>query len=93
MPIYAAESRGEDTVVITPFTRTHRVATADWPFLYVYAITDQNTWGVDHFETLISRAECVFEGDEFDELNELLSDRLPLREYLELLKHKDKVVA
>jgi len=93
MPIYAAQSRGEDTAIITPFSRTHLVATVDCPFLYVYAITDQNTWGAAHFEALISRSECVFEGDQFDELNELLSDRLPLLKYSELLKQANEVLA
>jgi hypothetical protein len=32
----------------------------------------------DPIEKNFSWAECVFEGDEFDELNELLSDRLPV---------------
>jgi hypothetical protein len=32
-----------------------------------------------------SQWECVFEADQFDELNELLADRLPLMKYSELL--------
>ena len=93
MPIYAALSRREDSAVITPFSSTHFVATVDCPFLYVYTITDQNTWGIAHFEEIISHAECVFEGDQFDELNELLSDRLPLLKYSELLQQADKIPA
>jgi len=92
MPIYPAQSRGEDTAVIVPFTKTHYVATVDCPFLYVYTITDQNTSGVPHFEAIISRAEYVFEGEQFDELNELMSDRLPLLQYSEMLK-TDNIIA
>jgi len=88
MPMYAAQSRGEDTAIITPFSRTHLVATVDCPFLYVYVITNQNTWGGAHFEEIISRAECVFEGDQFDELTRLLSSRLPLLDYAAVLNEK-----
>jgi hypothetical protein len=31
--------------------------------------------------SFLSSAECIFEGDQFDELNALSSDRLPVRDY------------
>ncbi len=90
MPVYGALPRQEDTAAVQWFEKTHRdrLAYIDCPLLYVYAVTGRNTWGVPHFEQMFSDAECVFEGDEFDELNELLSDRLPVQEYAELLQGK-----
>ncbi len=81
MPIYAPLPRGGDTVTIHRLINAHRVAKVDCPHLYVYAVTGRNLWNASHFEKMISRAECVFEGEQFDELNELLSDRLPVLDY------------
>lgn len=81
MPIYGPLPRGEDTVAVELLYRTHRVADVDCPLLYIYAVTGQNTWKAPFFESMLQRAECLFEGDQFDELNELLSDRLPVFDY------------
>jgi hypothetical protein len=82
-------ARQEDTAAIEWFEKTHRdLAYIDCPLLYVYAVTGRNTSGASHFEQMFFDAECVFEGDQFDELNELLSDRLPLLEYSKLLQCK-----
>jgi hypothetical protein len=86
MPIYAPLPRGEDSVAINRFISTHDVAQVDCPFLYVYAVTGRNTSNARHFERILSTAECLFEGDQFDELNEHLSDRLPVLNYAALLK-------
>jgi hypothetical protein len=88
MPIYGALPRGEDTAAIDWFEKTHldRLVYIDCPLLYVYAVTGRNISGASHFEEMFSVAECTFEGDQFDELNELLSDRLPVLEYAELLQ-------
>jgi glycosyltransferase involved in cell wall biosynthesis len=90
MPIYGALPRGEDTAAIDWFVKTHRdrLAYIDCPLLYVYAVTGRNISGDSHFEEMLSIAECIFEGDEFDELNQLLSDRLPVLEYSEMLQCK-----
>jgi hypothetical protein len=81
MPIYALLPRGGDAVAIERLAHTHRVALVDFPLLYVYAVTGRNLWDASHFEGLVSSAECIFEGEEFHELNELLSDRLPILDY------------
>ncbi len=52
----------------------HRVAQIDCPLSYVYAVTVINTWNPPHFEKMLSSADGLFEGDQFDELNTLLSD-------------------
>jgi glycosyltransferase involved in cell wall biosynthesis len=81
MPLYPSMRRGEDTSAVEGLTRTHRVVLIDCPLLYVYAVTGRNTWDFDHFEKMLQRAEYVFEGAEFDELNALLSDRVPVLDY------------
>jgi glycosyltransferase involved in cell wall biosynthesis len=89
MPIYGALPRHEDTAAIDWFAKTNRdLAYIDCPLLYVYAVTGRNISGASHFEGMFSDAECILEGDEFDELNELLSDRLPVLEYSKLLQCK-----
>ena len=91
MPLYPRMQRGEDTIAINALVNTHRVALVDCPFLYVYAVTGRNTWGPRHFEHFLKYAECLFEGDEFDELSELLSDRLPLLDYAAMLNDEGTV--
>ena len=91
MPIYAPLPRGGDTVAKNGFVNTHRVAQYDCPLAYVYAVTGRNTWNATHFELFLSSAECVFEGDEFDELNKLLSDRLPVLDYAAMLNAEGAV--
>ncbi|MGH6726972.1 MAG: glycosyltransferase family 2 protein [Pseudolabrys sp.] len=88
MPVYAPLARSEDSVAIDGLVKSQRVALFDCPLLYVRAVTGRNTWEADHFERFISIAECTFEGDQFDELNELLSDRVPSLEYAAVLNGK-----
>jgi hypothetical protein len=90
-PIYASLPSSEDTVAINRLISTHHVAQVDCPFLYVYAVTGLNVSNAPHFEGVLSTAECIFEGDQFDELNEHLSDRLPVLDYAALLKDEGAV--
>ena len=91
MPIYPPLQIGEDTVAVSTLVSTHRVALIDCPLLYVYVITGKNTSNVPHFEELLAVAECIFEGDQFDELNALLSDRLPVLDYAAVLNDEGAV--
>ena len=88
LPIYPARPRNEDAVA-RDLVRTRRWAAIDSPLLYVYVVTGRNTWGPAHFEDILSHAECRFEGDEFDELNQLLSHRLSLLDYAAVLTNKE----
>jgi glycosyltransferase involved in cell wall biosynthesis len=87
LPIYPSRPRDED-VMTRVLLSTHKWAAIDCPFLYVYVVTGRNTWGVAHFEEIFSRADCCFEGDQFDELTRLLSSRLPLLDYAAVLNEK-----
>ena len=93
MPIYASLARGEDTVAIDGLISKNLVAIVHCPLLYVYVVTGRNTWSARHFEAIFARADCVFEGDEFNELNALLADRLPLLEYAAVVNEEaaDKI--
>ena len=91
MPIYPSLSRGEDTAAVNKLVGTHRVALIDCPLLYVYVITGRNTCNVPHFEEMLAVAECLFEGNQFDELNALLSDRMPVFDYAAVLNGEDAV--
>jgi hypothetical protein len=86
LPIYPALARGSDTPAIERLINTTRIALVDCPFAYVYAATGENTWKAPHFEWWLRGAEIVIEGEQFDELNELLSSRLPVLEYATHLK-------
>jgi Glycosyl transferase family 2 len=91
VPIYPSLQRGEDSEGTNRIGTTHYVAHIDCPLLYVYAVTGRNTWEASHFEKFLSWADCVFEGDQFDELNGLLSDRLPVLEYASVLNDEGAV--
>jgi glycosyltransferase involved in cell wall biosynthesis len=80
-PVYPALTQSEDTAAVQSLANHHLIALMDVPCHYIYSVTGQNTWHVAHFEYFIEKAECLFQGAEFDELNELLSARLPVLEY------------
>jgi hypothetical protein len=91
MPIYPSLPIGEDTGAVNSLVSTHCVALIDCPLLYVYVITGRNTWHAPHFEEMLAVAECIFEGDQFDELNTLLSDRMPVLDYAAVLNGENAV--
>lgn len=68
MPIYPALKKGEDTTVTQWITEHFPVAVIDYPQLYCYRITGENTWNVEHFESLFSAASKLFQSDELDSL-------------------------
>lgn len=92
-PIYAPLRRGGDTAAIDRLTTTSRIARVDCPLMYVYTVTGGNLWNASHFHQLISNSDCVFRGDQFHELNQLLSDRLPTLEYSAVLTHRGQQLA
>lgn len=90
LPIYPSRPSDED-VAARALVSTHKWAAIDCPLLYVYVVTGRNTCSVAHFDEHFSRAECRFEGDQFDELNRLLSHRLPVLDYATAL-NKESIV-
>lgn len=88
LPVYPSLARGEDTAAVIGLGSTRHLAHIDCPLLYVYAVTGRNIWDASHFERFLSRAECSFEGNQFDELNEFLSDRVQVTEYAATLNNE-----
>ena len=85
VPMYRSLGRGEDSPAVTELGTTQHVVHIDCPLLYVYAVTGRNTWEAAHFERFLSWSDCSFEGDQFDELNQFLSNRLPVLDYAAVL--------
>ena len=63
-PVYPSIQKSEDTIVTRWILNKNSIAVLDFPQLYCYRITGENTWGDDHFEMLISKATKVFERHE-----------------------------
>jgi glycosyltransferase involved in cell wall biosynthesis len=80
-PTYPSLGRGEDTPGVQQIAHSQQVALADAPLLYVYAITQANTWHREHFDGLFSAAERRIEGDDYRALVALLGRRLPIEAY------------
>lgn len=71
VPIYPALPRKEDSYVTRWITAYHATALVDWPQMYCYRVTGQNTWDEAHFERLLSQASKVFNEEEKRELLKL----------------------
>ena len=80
-PTYPNLRRGEDTPGVQQIAHSQQVALADAPLLYVYAITQANTWHREHFNGLFAAAERRIEGDDYRALIRLLAKRLPIEAY------------
>ncbi len=80
-PAYPGLARGEDTPVVEALVETQQIVATDAPLLYVYAKTQANTWHTGHFEKLFAASDYVVRGDEYRELLELLSARVPIEAY------------
>ena len=80
-PVYPSLPRGEDTPAVDYLALSRSVATYDWPLLYIYTVHPENTWGVEHFEMLFSRADLTIQGGDYDELMAMLAGRAPVMEY------------
>lgn len=64
LPIYPSLPRREDSVVTRWITSHHATTLIDWPQMYCYRVTGQNTWDETHFEDMLSRATKIFGADE-----------------------------
>ena len=65
LPIYPSIGKGEDSVVTDWIARYHPISIIDYPQLYCYRVTGNNTSSVDHFEMWFSHATRVFKENEF----------------------------
>jgi glycosyltransferase involved in cell wall biosynthesis len=78
---YPAMTAREDYLHRRHLSDHHAVAGIDAPLQYVYAVTGRNTYPPGHFEEIIARSPCVFEGDDYAALLDLLAPRMPILNY------------
>jgi len=67
IPIYPSLTKGEDNYITNWICRNHSVALIEYPQLYLYRITGENTWGTQHFERLFGSASKIFSNAELKE--------------------------
>lgn len=67
VPIYPSLAKGEDNFVTNWICRNHPVALIEYPQLYLYRVTGENTWDEQHFERLFRSASRIFSTAELDE--------------------------
>ena len=79
--VFPALARGEDGPPSQALEDHHPVAVIDDPGLYVYVITGRNTFDEAHFDRFIAGADCLFEGEDYQAVLDLLAKRLPIRDY------------
>jgi glycosyltransferase involved in cell wall biosynthesis len=63
--IYPSIAKGEDSVVTDWITKYYSISLIDYPQLYCYRVTGQNTWTINHFEQLFGNSSKAFKADEF----------------------------
>jgi glycosyltransferase involved in cell wall biosynthesis len=89
MVAYPGLSKGEDTDVMQALVSRHTLALVDWPELYVYTVTGNNTWDASHFERHWKQATWTAQGHLYDDMMAALNHRVPIKAYEEALKAPD----
>jgi glycosyltransferase involved in cell wall biosynthesis len=80
--VYPNIPRAEDGYVTGCIANTADMVLIDAPLLYVYVVTENNTFNLAHYEKIIAYASYVARGDEYHALTKILSERVPMTEYL-----------
>jgi glycosyltransferase involved in cell wall biosynthesis len=81
LPVYPALERSEDRFVAFRLHDVHTLTLIKFPSLYIYTVHGRNSWGEEHFESFLARAETVFRDDEYDRTLEHLQRRVPIHDY------------
>jgi UDP:flavonoid glycosyltransferase YjiC (YdhE family) len=89
LPRYPELDRGEDSRVVEELAATRPIVTVDDPNLYTYVAWGTNTWGPDHFQTLLRRASFQAEKVAYDRALSALDKHVPVLEYLAWLEERD----
>ena len=55
--VYPSLAKSSDNLMVQQLLLSRNVALVEAPYLYIYCVTGQNTWGADHFQYLFDRAE------------------------------------
>ena len=85
VPMYPSLARGEDSPAVNELGNANACGSYRLPALVRLCGDRSKHLGSFHFERFLSWADCSFEGDQFDELNGFLSDRLPVLDYAAVL--------
>jgi glycosyltransferase involved in cell wall biosynthesis len=80
-PVYPNMARGEDTYVTECIANSRAISSIDDPLLYTYIITEHNTFDTNHYDKIFAQASYVARDEEYRDLIELLSSRIPILEY------------
>jgi glycosyltransferase involved in cell wall biosynthesis len=76
IPIYSAIRKGEDSLMVRSMCKHHSIAVMDFPELYCYRVTGENTWDESHFEALFNASTHKFSDEEW-----LMISKLPCFEF------------
>jgi glycosyltransferase involved in cell wall biosynthesis len=60
VPVYPSLKRTEDTEMVDMLCRHHQISLLDYPKLYFYTVTGENTNTDDHFTGLFNRATLTY---------------------------------
>ena len=66
--VYPSLAKSSDNLMVQQLLLSRNVALVEAPYLYIYCVTGQNTWGADHFQYLFDRAELHFDNKKASEL-------------------------
>lgn len=80
---YPAQSREEDTAMVTELMDKHRIMVTDEPDIYCYIVHGRNTCDQDHFDFMFETASWVFSDYEAEVAKR--AGHFPLRDYLDRL--------
>lgn len=86
---YPEVDKGEDTEVVAGLFERHPVVLIDDPNLYTYVFWGANTWGPDHFQSLIRFATFETPKTDYDRALSVLNKQVPALEYLSWLEQRD----
>ncbi len=66
IPVYPALSKGEDTLMCARMLKRTAFALIDYPQLFCYRITGENTWDEAHFDGILKNATQTFRPEEHE---------------------------
>lgn len=71
LSIYPALTKGEDSSMVGSMRKHHPIAVMDFPELYCYRVTGENTWDEKHFKNLFNASTHQFSAEEWAKISQL----------------------
>lgn len=66
IPIYPSQKMREDSVMVDHMLKHTKTVVIDFPNLYCYSITGNNTWGDGHFDSMMKGSTSVYKDEAYD---------------------------